>query len=221
MKPMKKLTFILCVIALLYGLTGCQKDKGNGEDIILLGKELYVVPLDNFLPDSLKSVFPFHFGEMPHGYIPPNIEGEYVISKKQFCHSNFIDLSDTLDMHLRITYQHNRVACVELHEGSIVCTDTAFVMGSGNRFTLYMIEKRNMSFYGNHLITRCVVIAGEKTEQGIKNLRFGSIILLAVCDENAFIGSYKPGWYFVYRDKDGLAENCNWFENSGRGGYHD
>ncbi|MBQ6306143.1 MAG: hypothetical protein IJK78_06225 [Bacteroidales bacterium] len=218
---MKKIIFIFCVITILYGLAGCQKDNGDGNDIILLGKELYVVPLGNILPDSLKLVFPAHFGDIPKGYIPPNIEGEYAISKKEFCHSNFIELSDTLDMHLRITYQHNRVACVELHEGSTVCTDTAFVMGSGNRFTLYMVEERNMSFYGNHFITRCVVITGEKAEQGIKNLRFGSIILSAICDENAFIGSYKPGWYFIYCDGDGLAENCNWFAYQGRGGYYE
>ena len=126
---MKKLIFILCTITLWCGLSGCQKNNGDGNDIILLGKELYVVPLGNILPDSLKLVFPAYFGNIPQGYIPPNIEGEYAISKKEFCHSNFIDLSDTLDIHLRITYQHNRVACVKLHEGSIVCTDTAFVMG--------------------------------------------------------------------------------------------
>lgn len=221
MKTMKKLIFILATIALLYGLTSCHKETGNGDDIILLGKEQYVVPLGSILPDSLKQVFPIHFGDMPEGYIPPNVEGEYVIRRKQFCHSNFIDLSDTLDMYLRITRQHNRVACVELHEGSTVCTDTVFIMGKGKSFTLYMVEERNMVFHGIHMITRCVVITGEKTDQGIKNLRFGSIILSAVCDENTFIGSYKPGWYFIYRDGDGLAENCNWFGDNGRGGCHE
>lgn len=215
---MKKIIILLSAITMLLEITSCQKETG---DILLLGEEKYVVSLVNIIPDSLKSVFPTHFGDMPEGYFPPDIEGEYTISRKEFCHSNFIDLSDTLDMHLRITRQHNRVACVELHEGNIVRSDTAFVMGIGNYFTLYLLEERDMPFYGNHLVTRCVVIAGEKTDQGIKNLRFGNIILSAVCDENAFIGSYKPGWYFIYCDGDGMAENCNWFDNNEKGGRHE
>lgn len=32
--------------------------------------------------------------------------------------------------------------------------------------------------------------------------------------QNPFVGSFIPGWYFIYKDQDGLAENCDWFDNN-------
>ncbi len=207
---MRKLTIILCFLGMSWVLFSCSKD--SDDTIILLGKERYVVPMKEMIPDSLYTKFVTLMGGTPEGFIPPNIEGEYLISEKQFCHSNFIDLSDHQDMHLRISNQHNRVANVEFHEGETIYTDTAFIMGSGQHFTLYLTEERNMTFFADFAITRCVVITGEKTAQGIKNLHFGSVILDAENGGNPFLGNFIPGWYFIYKDKDGLSEHCQWFD---------
>lgn len=210
----KNLTLLTHIFVICCVLFSCKKESENNNSIILLGKEAYVVPMSEMIPDSLQDKFLLQMGNPAEGFIPPNIEGEYLISEKQFCFSNFVDLSDHEDMHLRVTNQHNRVANVEFHEGETIYTDTAFIMGSGQHFTLYMTEKRSMSFYADYTITRCVVIAGERTDQGIKNLLYGSIILAADNGGNPFLGTFTPGWYFIYKDKDGLSENYQWFNNN-------
>lgn len=205
----------------LLGLVSCNKMTDTDESIILLGKESYVKPLMNMIPDSLQNKLPALFGSLPEGCIPPNIEGEYKIEKK-FCHSNFIDLSDDKDMHLRVKDQHNRVAVVDFDEGGIVHTDTAYVMGTDSEFTLYFKEVREMEFMGNHSrVTRCIIFTGEKKNEGIKNLYFGNVILSATKGENPFIGTFIPGWYFIYKDNDDLSVNCNWFDQQRKEGNHE
>jgi hypothetical protein len=214
MKAMRKLLRLICAIGICCGFSSCTKENDNNGTVILLGREAYVVPMSEMIPDTLRDKFLMQMGNPPEGFIPPNIEGEYLISEKQFCHSNFVDLSDHEDMHLRVTNQHNRVANVEFHEGATVYTDTAFIMGSGQRFTIYMLEKRDMFFYSSYSMTRCVVITGEKTEGGIKDLWCGSIVLAADNGGDPFLGTFKPGWYFIYKDKDGMSENCHWFDDN-------
>ena len=209
-----KTTSIICCLFSLVWFTSCNKESSCGDTIILLGTESYITTLNDMIPDSLQVVFPQHFGQIPEGYIPPNVEGAYKISQKEYCYSNFVNLFDNTEMYLRITEQHNRKATVELYEGSTVVTDTAYVMGHDQFFTLYFLERKEMTLnYYTALVDRCVVISGEKTNAGINNLMFGSIILNAYQGSNPFIGNFVPGWYFIYKDKDGLSENCNWFDN--------
>lgn len=211
----------LVVELTLLNLVSCNKMTDTDESIILLGKESYVKPLMNMIPDSLQNKLPALFDSIPEGCIPPNIEGEYIIEKK-FCHSNFIDLSDDKDLHLRVKNQHNRVAVVDFDEGGIVHTDTAFVMGTKSRFTLYFKEERNIEFMGNHSrVTRGIIFTGEKRNEGIKNLYFGNVILSATKGENPFIGTFIPGWYFIYKDNDGMSVNCDWFDQQGREADHE
>lgn len=205
--------YILPIIVLLFVLGSCNKKTYNDDSIILIGTEDYVAHLENIIPDSIDSDFRAFLGDTPEGYIPPNVEGEYLISNKVFCGSNFFDIFDDCDMHLRISGQHNRMATVEFHESSIVVTDTAFVMGIDNSFTLYFMEKREIHFYGNEFwVDRCVVITGKKQEWGIEDLMFGSIIMKAYKGDNPFIGTFIPGRFFVYKDADGRSVNCKWFD---------
>lgn len=207
---MRKLFDILLIVAVV-AFAGCKKTSYD-DTIILLGEESYVVPLQNMIPDTLQSVFLNKFGDVPEGYIPANIEGEYKISAKEFCCSNYMNLSDNSDMYLKVTRQHNRVATVDLYECGQIKTDTAFVMGNGNLFTLYFNEDKIMVFNGNHvLVKRLVVFKGEKTDDGIKDLYFGNIILSTDNGNNPFLDPFASGYYFIYKDKDGLSENCNWF----------
>jgi hypothetical protein len=221
MTAMKKtVIYLIIAVNVLLAMTQCKKESVAGDSVILLGTESYVRKLAEMIPVEWQDDFFTYYGEIPQGYIPPNIEGEYVISPKQFVYSNFIDLFDNLDMHLKITDQHNRVAIVDFYEGETIHTDTAYIMGSGPNFSLYFEEKRKLDFYGDiTTVKRVVLFTGEKTPEGIKGLRFGSIILNANEGVNPFVGSFVPGWFFIYRDKDGLAENCQWFGQKGEGGH--
>lgn len=220
---MKKIIISICFLGLLVGLTHCGKADSDGETIILLGNtEGFVPPLmgtsDNpeiFIPDSLKEPFKDHFGSIPEGYIPPNIEGEYVI-KPKLIYSNLFMLCDSSEMHLRISEQHNRIAKVEFHDYSITNIDTAFVVGSESKFTLYFTEDRNIDFFGEFEYTnkRTIVISGEKEEDGIKDLRLGIIITDSNNSNTPYITGLVPGVYFIYEDSDGVSDTCSWFNNN-------
>lgn len=214
---MRKTIIILTIaVNLLLTMTQCKKESTGGDSTILLGTESYVKKLTDMIPEQWQDDFWTYYGEIPQGYIPPNIEGEYAISPKQFVYSNFIDLYGDFDMYLKVTDQHNRVATVEFYEGETLCTDTAYIMGTKQNFSLYFEEKRTMDFNGDlSSVKRVVLFTGEKTPEGIKHLRFGSIILEVRESVSPFIGSFVPGWFFIYRDQDGLAENCHLFGQKG------
>lgn len=210
---MKKLFAIGWFAGWLFLIAGCSFKPD--ETIILLGTESYVTPLNEMIPENWQSAFFSSFERIPEGFFPPDIEGEYRISKKQYYTSNLgYDLSDSLDMYLRVVNQHNRVASVQFFEGGTVWTDTAFVMGSDPWFTLYFKENRALVSYGTtHSHRRFVLFTGRKTEEGIRDLVFGTMILSAEEGDDPYVGAFIPGWWFIYKDQDGLSEPCDWFSH--------
>ncbi len=218
---MRRLKYILPIILLLLGTTGCFHKPD--ETIVFLGPESYVKSIKEIVQnDTWENDLLSHLDGVIEGYFPPNIEGEYKISEKQFVTSNFTDLSDHLDMYLKVEHQHNRIASVDLYEGESVYTDTAFIMGNQQWFTLYFKEKRELEYQGvlnaHH---RLVVISGRKADEGIANLYFGTLILDPGENVDPLVGSFIPGWYFIYKDKDGLSENCDWFSSHQEEGEED
>lgn len=212
---------ILCAVI---GCCCCQKEQAPGDTVILLGQEAYVKDLTSFIPDSLKTKFPQQFGALPQGAIPPNLEGAYHINNLSTLYSNYNETSSTSEVFLKVGKQHNRVAEVQLFQGNgTTTTDTAYIMGDGTAashdFTLYLREKKDIEFQGaSHRITRLVIFSGEKTGQGIKNLKMGSIILTSDYQETLFVGPFTQGAYFIYQDSDGLSENTDDFPSPTEGG---
>lgn len=208
---MKKWQYIVLFVGCLFGIVGCSIPPD--ETIVFLGSESYVTPIEKMIPEAWQASFLSDLSPLPEGHFPPDIEGEYRISKKQFCTSNLgYDLSDSLDMYLRVVNQHNRLASVQFFEGGTVWTDTAFIMGNGAWFTLYFKEKRELVSYGTtHAHWRFVLFKGRKSEEGVHDLYFGSMILNAENGEDQYVGAFVPGWYFIYKDQDGLSENSDWF----------
>lgn len=118
-------------------------------------------------------------------------------------------------MYLQIFNQHNRIVSVAFYEGGTVWTETAFVTGSGSRFVLYFVETRELVSYGTtHAHDRFVLITGKLGADGIHDLHFGSMILSAYNGDDVYVGAFIPGWYFIYKDEDGLSEFCNFFDQS-------
>lgn len=210
---MRKAWYIICIVGLI-GLVACHPEPVH-DTIVVLGDEGYVIPMRELIPDEWEQAFLDDFGtSVDEGFYPPNIEGSYRISKKQFVASSLdYDLSDTLDMYLKIVSQHNRVASVEFYEGGSVWTEMAYIAGTGDRFSLYFVETRELVSYGtNHAHARFVLITGRIGADGIHNLRFGSMILSADNGEDVYVGAFIPGWYFIYKDQDGLSEPCDFFD---------
>lgn len=211
---MRKIYLFLIMLSSVF-YVGCQKGDTNGETIVLLGEESYIKPFKNFVPDSLYTTFDTIFvthGNHSHvGLIPPNVEGVYLIDPKIIYCSNYYDTVHSHEMYFEITDQHNRIANINLRDGGSVVTDSVFIMGNDPYFTLYYTEYRIMPNNNAYsYITRNVFISGKKTDEGIHDIMYGTIIMKTPSINNPYVVSFVPGNYFIYTDPDGLAENSNW-----------
>lgn len=209
--------FFLTLFLLAFG--GCKPE--TGDTIILIGEEADFKTMKQLMEADLnvdqQNAFLSRLPELSNtttGLFPPDIMGAYKISPKQFVESNigFDFFDDDRDVLLRVFGQQNRLAKVDFSEGGVSRIDDAYVIGEGDRFTLYFTEDREMEFMGvTYRYERLIVITGQAASDGIRDLRFGNVILKVENGNDPLVGDFEPGWYFIYRDADGLAERGNWF----------
>ena len=210
---------ILSLLALMMGgflLTSCTKNDEN--TIVVIGTEYYIDDILTVIPDSLQTQFRAAFGEIPQGAVPPKIEGSYVVDPKARVGSNVADWPLQVtepNTYLRFEKQHNGIAVMDLAEATEQATDTVFVMGNGNKFTVYFIEDKSYQLPVNGQtfqvwMKRGIVMRGQMTNEGIADFRLASIIMRAEDNSNGMLSQYAPGSYFIYKDGDGKAENFEW-----------
>ena len=213
-----KLHIIGLALALTAIFSGCKPE--TGDTIILVGEETAFMTVKELMNEDLNDAQQNAFlSKLPDlsdntDVLPPDIMGEYKISPKQFVESNigFDFFSDDHDVLLRVFNQQNRLAQVDFFESGVSRIDDAYVIGEGNFFTLYFTEEREIEFMGvAYSYERLIVITGEKVTEGIRNLRFGNIILNVENGIDPLVGDFEPGWFFIYKDADGLSEKGHWF----------
>lgn len=200
-KRIKRVFFLLSLL-FLFACTKNDKDT-----IILIGTESYIDKITEAIPDTLREAFRQHFGEIPQGYVPPNIEGKFVIAPKHRCYSNVtywpLNVVER-NMNLHLSNQHNSVVEIMLSEDIETFTDTVFVMGYDNMFTIYYQEIKILPVNENGIsIRRGVIIKGEMCDEGIKNLYFANIIMDVQGDYGNTVTTH--GQFYIYKDGDGLA----------------
>ena len=204
MHPRKYITASL-LIGLLCFLFACTKNDST--TLILLGTEAYVEDILNAIPDTLRDTFEQRFGEIPQGYKPPKIEGDFIVAPKQRCFSNVTTWPLSVvepNMSLHFANQHNRVVEIHLIEALDMFTDTAYITGYDNFFAVYYKEYKSIVIDGTEaIIKRGIIIKGEMCDEGMKDLYFANIIMNVYGDVNDDL--VKPGQFFIYRDGDGLA----------------
>lgn len=193
--------------------------KNDVTTIIPVGTESYINDIFSVIPDSTLHAFESGFGSVPQGYIPANIDGDYTMAPKQRVASNVAGWPlDSIDpepnVSLRFSEQHNGVVRVDLAEASEQTTDTAFVMGTDNAFTVYFVENKNyeVPFAGTafHVsMKRGVILKGNVEAEGIRNLYFAVVIMDVSDDSNGLIPQFEPGSYFIYKDGDGIASRLD------------
>ena len=204
---MKKilLGYIIALLTVVLSLQACTKNDDT--TLILLGTEDYVKDILDAVPDTLRDTFEQRFGEIPQGYKPPKIEGDFVVAPKQRCYSNMANWPLGVvepNMSLHFTNQHNRVVEIHLTEAQDMFTDTVYVAGYDNFFAVYYKEYKSIVIDGNEaIIERGVIIKGETCDEGMKDLYFANIIMNVYGDVSDDL--VKPGQFFIYRDGDGLA----------------
>lgn len=207
MKNIINFTFITILSCFLYSCT-----TNDESTIVLLGEELYIKEINEIIPDSTLNIIESNIGTIHKGYIPPNIEGNYVINKKQRVFSNIgtnswpIDVIEP-DVKINIYQQHNRTCVIEIDELSSITTDTAYICGENDFFTLYLTENKVLFYSGFYTyITRNIIFTGEISEKGIKNIYMSSIITDAKDNSNGNIIQYNKGDLFIYKDSDNISE---------------
>ena len=197
-------------------LHSCTKNDDN--TIVLIGTEYYVDDILSVIPDSLQTRFLADFGSIPAGYVPPKIEGSYVMDPKMRVSSNLPSWplqAIEPNMYMRFSGQHNGIVTMDLNEATETVTDTVFVCGSGNAFAVYVIEEKayeivinNQTYHAR--MKRGVIMKGQVVADGLKDFRYATIIMETEDDSNGQIGQYGNGSYFIYRDGDGIAKNQDW-----------
>lgn len=206
MKTIKISILILIFSSILHSCT-----TNDDSTVILLGQENYVQNMNEIIPDSLLNIFETYFGTINTGYIPPNIEGKYVINPKRRVYSNVstgwpLDVVEP-EVTITISEQHNRVCIMEIDEYISTVTDTAYISGVDNFFTVYLTERKTLSYSGYESdITRNIVCKGEITPNGIKDLYIASVIIDVEDDSNGGIVQYKQGDFFIYKDADNMSD---------------
>ena len=210
---MKKRIFWFSCIALAVVFASCTKNDET--TIVPVGSESYIEEILQVIPDSTKQAFDLVLGTFPQGAIPPKIEGAFVVSPKQRVASSIenwpLNPADPeVDVYMDFYDQHNGVVTVKLTEVQEQVTDTAFVMGTGNDFTLYFIENKGYEVEATNAtyhvsMKRGVVMKGRVTDEGIRDLYMAVVILAVEDDSNGVLPEYEPRTYFIYKDGDGMA----------------
>lgn len=215
---MKRITKIGTLALIFFGMAFASCTKNDENTIVLIGEERYIDDILTVIPDTLKPMFDAVFGTIPQGPVPPKIEGSYVVDPKQRITSNVSTWPLTViepNVYLRFSDQHNGVVAMDLNEATEQLTDTVFVMGHHNEFTVYFVEDKayDVPFNGQSFhvkVKRGVIMKGTMNDYGMANYSIASIIMEAGDDSGGLLGQYPPGSFFVYRDGNGLAENFDW-----------
>ena len=197
-------------------LTSCTKNDTS--TVVLIGTEYYIDDILSVIPDSLQAKFLADFGGYPEGPVPPKIEGSFVINPKQRVTSNVSGWplqAVEPNVYMRFSGQHNGIVAMDLNEATETLTDTVFVCGNGNRFTVYYIENKAYEMeIDNHVyqarMKRGVLLKGTMATNGITDLRFATIVMETEDNSGGLIGQYDNGSYFIYKDGDGTAESQEW-----------
>ncbi len=216
MKDKRRIRLVVLVLLGAFLLSSCTKNDDT--TIVLIGEELYIDDILTVIPDTLKPVFDGVFGSIPEGPVPPKIEGSYVVDPKQRVSTNVEGWPLTViepNVYLKFSEQHNGVVTMDLNEATEQLTDTVFVMGHNEDFTVYFVEDKSydvpfgeQSFHVR--VKRGIIMKGTTSSNGLSNFKIASVIMEAEDNSQGVLGQYSPGSFFVYRDGNGLAENFEW-----------
>ena len=193
----------------IFGMNSCLKE--GTETIVYLGYENYIPQIEEVIPQELLKFYEDSIGEVPRGFIPPDVEGSFVINPKTRVLSNNL-VSWPLEviepnMTISISNQHNGIIVnFDCSEATMTPTDSVYIMGHDKYFTIYFREVKEFVDEGfTTTITRAMILTGEIYQEGIRNLRYADMIIDVYDDSNGLIVQYPPGQYFIYKDGDELS----------------
>lgn len=184
-----------CIILLV---VGCMEDTDESIILPIINERIPGHVVSEEMLDTLRQYIPVY-----EGTTPPNIGGGYFVSPFSLLYASdgyegdFHDLQwyvAPLDVWNQTRYSESQSTA----EGT---GTEAYVIGSGNRFTLFTIDEVVNEPAG----WRCsmlTLISGEKSDNGIGNLRY-AILMLDKRDEHEVL--IAPDSYRIFVDGDGFS----------------
>lgn len=215
MKHSIRRNLILAFVALAAVLSfpSCLKD---GDTTILVNDPQDIPYITDYLPADLLELFGeeyVHFGDQPpvvdmefkstHEYVATNLQPPFAPQPGQ--------PSPVVHYH-KINQQYLQVAdyvSMTSEESRCKVASPVYLTGSGNDFTVYYHEAPQTAGHPEH----AVLLSGTLTSSGVRNFRYGYKIL-GYNDSIVPPTVYAANSIFIFRDPDGLAEACTWFNDT-------
>lgn len=192
---MRKLTIMLLLPLLL---SGCMKPT---DEIILLPVKNSTIPevvLSAEEQATLSQYIPIHEGSEP-----PNVEGDWLASPMTLTFASDGYAGEFYDLHWRLERQNERNFAIykEWQGDASALGKEAHVIGSGDDFTVYTVERSENAVRG-WSCEQVTLVSGTKSEAGIKGYSY-AIVMRNKTDERGVI--IEPDSYRVFTDGDGIS----------------
>ena len=199
---------LLCLTML-----SCLKES----DKTILVNDPQIIPfITEYLPEDLLNLFGeenVYFGDQPpvvdmefksmHQYAATNLQPPFAPQVGQ--------LSPITHYH-KINQQYLQIAdYISMTSEETYCKviSPVYLTGRGNDFTVYYHETPQTDGHPEH----AVLFSGTVTNNGVKNLRYGYKIL-KYNDSIVPQTVYPANSIFIFKDYDGIAEACHWYNDS-------
>ena len=203
---------VLIALALIV-LPSCLKE---GDKTILVNDPQDIPFITEYLPEDLLNLFGeenVFFGDQPpmvdmefksmHQYVATNLQPPFAPQPGQ--------LSPITHYH-KINQQYLQIAdyiSMTSEENYCKVISHVYLTGHGNDFTVYYHEAPQTDGHPEH----AVLLSGTLTANGIRNLMYGYKIL-KYNDSIVPPTVYPANSIFVFKDYDGFAEACIWYNDS-------
>lgn len=194
-------------------LSSCLKE---GDKTILVNDPQDIPFITDYLPEDLLNMFGeehVFFGDQPpvvdlefksmHQYVATNLQPPFAPQPGQ--------LSPITHYH-KINQQYLQIAdYISMTSEETYCKviSPVYLTGRGNDFTVYYHETPQTDGHPEHV----VLLSGTLTANGIRNLMYGYKIL-KYNDSIVPPTVYPANSIFIFKDYDGLAEKCIWYNES-------
>lgn len=210
---MRYMRCLVWMVMALLALPSCLKE---GDATILVNDPQEIPFVTEYLPEDLLSLFGeenVHFGDQPpvvdmefksmHEYVATNLQPPFAPQPGQ--------LSPIMHYH-KINQQYLQIAdYISMTSEETYCkvASPVYLTGHGNDFTVYYHESPQTDGHPEH----AVLLSGTLSSNGVRNLMYGYKIL-KYNDSIVPLTVYPANSIFIFKDHDGLAERCTWFNDS-------
>lgn len=208
--------YVKCMVWMVLALLALPSCLKEGDATILVNDPQDIPFVTEYLPEDLLSLFGeenVHFGDQPpvvdmefksmHEYVATNLQPPFAPQPGQ--------LSPITHYH-KINQQYLQIAdYISMTSEETYCkvVSPVYLTGYGNDFTMYYHEAPQTDGHPEH----AVLLSGTLSSNGVRNLMYGYKIL-KYNDSIVPPTVYPAHSIFIFKDHDGLAERCTWFDDS-------